>query len=60
VSVTVDVGLAQMFRAGILMGLVVVVHVGMVVLMVTGAHLVLPIRPVTLVMDDVSMLMTMD
>ena len=60
VSVTVDVGLAQMFRAGILMGLVVVVHVGMVVLMVTGAHHVLPIRPVTLVMDDVSMLMTMD
>jgi hypothetical protein len=30
VSVTVDVGLAQMFRAGILMGLVVVVHVGIV------------------------------
>ena len=39
---------------------VLVVHVGMVVLMVTGAHHVLPIRPVTLVMDDVSMLMTMD
>jgi len=60
VSVVVDVGLTQMFRAGILMGLVVVVHGGMIVLVVMGAHHVLPIRPVTLVMDDVSMLMSMD
>ena len=60
VSVVVDVGLAQMFRAGILMGLVVVVHGGMVVLVVMGARHVLPIRPVTLVMDDVSVLMSMD
>jgi hypothetical protein len=56
----VDVGLTQMFRVGILMGLVVMVHGGMVVLMVMAAHHVLPIRPVTLVMDDVSVLMSMD
>ena len=55
-SVVVDVGLAQMFRTGILTGLVVVVHGGVVVLVVMGAHHVLPIRPVTLVMDDVSVL----
>ena len=38
----------------------VVVHGGMVVLVIMGANHVLPIRPVTLVMDDVSVLMSMD
>ena len=59
VSVVVDVGLAQMLGLWILVRLVVMVDGGMAVFMVVSAHHVLPLRPVTMVVNDVSVLMTM-
>jgi hypothetical protein len=59
VSVVVDVGFAQMLGLGILVRLVVMVDCGMAVLVFVSAHHVLPVRPVTMVVNDVSVLMTM-
>ena len=53
-----DVGLAQMLGLGILVRLVVMVDRGMAVLVIVGGHHVLPVRPVTMVVNDVSVLMT--
>ena len=54
----VDVGLAQMLGLGIMVRLVVMVDRGMAVLVIVGGHHVLPVRPVTMVVNDVSVLMT--
>jgi hypothetical protein len=59
VSVVVDVGFAQMLGLGILVRLVVVVDCGMAVLVIVSGHYVRPVRPVTMVVNDVSVLMTM-
>jgi len=60
VSVVVDVGFAQMLGLGILVRLVLMVDCGMAVLVIVSAHHVLPVRPVTMVVNDVSVLMTMN
>ena len=54
-----DVGFARMLGLGILVRLVVVVDRGMAVLVIVSGHHVLPVRPVTMVVNDVSVLMTM-
>jgi hypothetical protein len=59
VGVVVDVGLAQMLGLWILVRHVVVIDCGMAVLVVVSAHHVLPVRPVTVIVNDVSVLMTM-
>jgi len=59
VRVVVDVGFAQMLGLGILVRLVVMVDRGMAVLVIVSGHDVLPVRPVTMVVNDVSVLMTM-
>ena len=59
VSVVVDVGFARMLGLGILVRLVVVVDRGMAVLVIVSGHHVLPVRPVTMIVNDVSVLMTM-
>jgi hypothetical protein len=59
VSVVVDVGFAQMLGLGILVRLVIMVDCGMAVLVIVSAHHVLPVRTVTLVVNDMSVLMTM-
>lgn len=59
VSVVVDMGLAQVLGLWILVRLMVMVDGGMAVLMVVSAHHVLPFRPVTMVVNDVSVLMIM-
>jgi len=55
----VDVGFPQMLDLGILVRLVLMVDCGMAVLVIVSAHHVLPVRPVTLVVNDVSVLMAM-
>jgi hypothetical protein len=59
VSVVVDVGFAQMLSLGILVRLVLMVDRGMAVLVIVSVHHVLPVRPVTMVVNDVIVLMTM-
>jgi hypothetical protein len=59
VSVVVDVGFAQMLSPGILVGLVLMVDRGMAVLVIVSVHHVLPVRPVTMVVNDVIVLMNM-
>jgi len=59
VSVVVDVGLSQMLGLRILVRFVLMVDRGMAVLVIVSAHHVLPARPVTMVVNDVSVLMTM-
>ena len=54
-----DVGFAQMLGLGILVRLVIMVDCGMAVLVIVSAHHVLPVRTVTLVVNDMSVLMTM-
>jgi len=54
-----DVGFAQMLGLGILVGLVLMVDCGMAVLVIVSTHHVLPVRPVTKVVNDVSVLMAM-
>jgi hypothetical protein len=59
VSVVVDVGFAQMLGLGILVRLMLMVDRGMAVLVIVSVHHVLPVRPVTMVVNDVIVLMTM-
>jgi len=59
VSVVVDVGFAQMLGLGILVMLVLMVDCGMAVLVIVSDRHVLPVRPVTMIVNDVSVLMTM-
>ncbi len=59
VSVVVDVSLAQMLGLWILVRLVLMVDRCMAVLVVVSAHHVLPVRPVTKIVNDVSVQMTM-
>jgi hypothetical protein len=53
------VGFAQMLGFGILVRLVLMVDCGMAVLVIVSTHHVLPVRPVTKVVNDVSVLMAM-
>lgn len=55
----VDVGFAQMLGLGILVRLVLMVDCRMAVLVIVSAHYVLPVRPVTMVVNDVSVQMAM-
>jgi len=57
--VVVDVGFAQMLGLGILVRLVLMVDCRMAVLVIVSAHYVLPVRPVTMVVNDVSVQMAM-
>jgi len=59
VSVVVDMGFAQMLGLGSLVRLVVMVDRGVAVLVIVSGHHVLPVRPVTMVVNDVSVLVTM-
>ena len=54
-----DVGFAQMLGLRVLVRLVLMVDRGMAVLVIVSDRHVLPVRPVTLVMNDVSVLMAM-